>query len=148
MPLSTTNEKEHSKLGERFKDLETRIDNIPLETAVEVSNQYNCSPELAKVIYLLNSDLNIDPQLILADLEWELNRLAQQGHPLPKVGSYYYNFAVKEARWIAFLRGTFPNTLKKATKKFYRLHKKMNERRTEDFEDLAMEIVMERQYVA
>ena len=56
-------------LGDNFADLLTRIDKIPLETIVEISDKFNCKQEFAGVIYLLNTNLDIDSKLILDDLK-------------------------------------------------------------------------------
>ena len=135
-------------LGDNFADLLTRVDKIPLEKVVETAAKYDCSQEFAGVIYLLNNDLEIDPQLILSDLNGELKRLEKAGSEIPKVETYMYNFAITEGKWIAYLRGALAKSLIDDIKNFQSLISKMSKIKGSDLITLATQIMMERQFIA
>ena len=135
-------------LGENFSDFTTRVDKIPLETLVEVSTKHNCKQEFAGVIHLISTDLSIDPKLILEDLQNELDRLSKIGEDIPEIESYLHNFAINEGKWIAFLRGTFPNSLVEEGKKIQAQFAKLGNVKGSDLITLATQIMMERQFIA
>ena len=135
-------------LGENFADLLTRVDKIPLEKVVDTAAKYDCSQEFAGVIYLLNNDLDINPELILSDLNHELKRLEKSGSKIPEVETYMYNFAIAEGKWIAYLRGTLAKSLIDDTKNYQSIISKMSKTKGSDLITLATQIMMERQFTA
>lgn len=135
-------------LGDNFVDFTTRVDKISLETIVEVSTKYNCKQEFAGVIHLISTDLNIDPKLILNDLQSELERLKKIGEELPEIETYFHKFAISEGKWIAFFRESFPNNLIEEGKKIQGQYAKLGKLRGSDLITLATQIMMERQFIA
>ncbi|NHJ84948.1 MAG: hypothetical protein FK734_05770 [Asgard group archaeon] len=135
-------------IGENFADLLSRVDKIPLEKKVEISDKYNCSHEFAGIIYILENDLGIDSNLIISDLEYELQRREQHDSSVPKVESYLYNFAVSEGKWIAYTRGTLRNNIIDEIKSLHLLYSKLGKVTGVDLITLATQIMMERQFIA
>ncbi len=135
-------------LGDNFVDFTTRVDKISLETLVEVSAKYNCKQEFAGVIHLVSTDLNITPELILNDLQYELKRLEKIGEELPEIETYFHKFAISEGKWIAFLRGSYPKNLITEGKKIQTQFTKIGKVKGSDLITLAMQIMMERQFIA
>ena len=134
--------------GENFIDLMTRIEKLSLEKIVEISSEYNCRREFAGVVYLLKEDLNIEPKLVIDDLEQELKRLEEVNHKVPDVESYLYNFAISEGKWIGYLRGSFPSTLFEQGKKIEPLFGKLGKTKGNELITLGTQIMMERQFIA
>ena len=135
-------------LGDNFVDFTTRVDKISLETIVEVSAKYNCKQEFAGVIHLISTDLNVDSELILSDLQSELKRLEKIGEEPPEIETYLHRFAISEGKWIAFLRESFPNNLIKEGKKIQEQFAKIGKLKGSDLITLATQIMMERQFIA
>ncbi|HUU79448.1 MAG TPA: hypothetical protein VMX55_13965 [candidate division Zixibacteria bacterium] len=134
--------------GENFVDLLTRIEKIPLEKIVEVSSELNCKEEFAGVIYLLSTDLNIEPNLILEDINFELERLKKVNQEIPEVETYLHKFAITEGKWIGYIRGAFPNKLLEEGKKIQPQFAKLGKVKDSDLITLATQIMMERQFIA
>ena len=139
---------EGTQIGENFSDLLTRIDKIPLETIVEISHQYSCPQEFAGVLYLLSTNLNIDPNLTLYDLKFELDRLEKINQNVPQIETYLYNYAINEGKWIAFLRGGFYQTIQEEIKNIEALFNKIGKLKGSDLITLATQLIMERQFIA
>ncbi|HUT81832.1 MAG TPA: hypothetical protein VMZ29_11570 [Candidatus Bathyarchaeia archaeon] len=136
-----------NSIGENFADLITRVDKIPLEKVVETAAQFNCSQQFGGIIYLLSTEMNIDPELILSDFSIELKRLADIGNPKPEVETYMYNFAIDEGKWIAFLRGSLFNSLRDDIKSIYSSFNKLGKISGSDLITLATQLMMERQFI-
>lgn len=135
-------------LGDNFVDFTTRVDKISLETIVEVSAKYNCKQEFAGVIHLISTDLNIDSELILSDLQNELQRLETIGEEPPEIETYLHNFAIAEGKWIAFFRESYPNNLINEGKKIQAQFARVGKVKGSDLLALATHIMMERQFIA
>ncbi|MHA1221609.1 MAG: hypothetical protein ACTSQB_07735, partial [Candidatus Heimdallarchaeota archaeon] len=133
--------------GENFADLETRVDKIPLMNKAEVATEHNCLQEFAGVIYLLQNDLNIEPKLILSDLQLEIARLEAVEQTVPEVETYIYKFAIKEGKWIAFLRGSLANSLTDDIKSIQVSFGKLGKLQGSDLITLATQLMMERQFI-
>ncbi|MHA1629437.1 MAG: hypothetical protein ACTSXO_11200 [Candidatus Heimdallarchaeota archaeon] len=146
--MTHDSEKVGIALGENFVDFLTRIDKISLEKIVEVAARCDCPEEFAGVVYLLETDLNIDIKLTLSDLKAELERLKKVDSLPPEIETYRYSFAVNEGKWIAFLRGTFFDNLREEIVSLYRLFNKIGKTKGSDLITLATQIMMERQFVA
>ena len=141
-------EHEEILIGENFTDFLTRVDKIPLETKVEKASEYKCAHELAGVVYLLSNEFNIDPKLVLSDINNELERLKSLDSSPPIIESYLYNFAINKGKWIALFRGALYNSLIDDLESLKAKLSKLNKLKGSDLITLATQILMERQFIA
>jgi hypothetical protein len=134
-------------LGDNFTELLTRVDRLPLEITVSIATEYDCPHEFAGIIYLLQKNLGLEPELVVADLKYHLagDKIDEEGN-LTLADSTLLNYAVDEGKWIAYLRGIFPKNLYEGVSRIKKFNNEFKKADENNRAPLATQLLIQKQY--
>ncbi|NHJ38642.1 MAG: hypothetical protein FK731_01320, partial [Asgard group archaeon] len=85
---------------------------VPNNAISEIASKYQINEEIAKIIFVLDFEYNINQDLSSNYYKYEIERLKKVNFQLPNVYSFLIRFAIEEGFWIKYLTIDLPNKMK------------------------------------